>query len=168
MNYTSCLATSAVTHPDLTLRFRLENALTAFLLLDLGELVASERAREMKVSKTRLWLPVQTQKNFQELCGAVAIQTTSVDSSWLSWRSTEIPIETHFGELRRQFSTSQFRVRDFLHAQAKKGLVTKRKQLERTPQAPANVEPPCSETEFVEIAEQALTSALRLMAVCAE
>ena len=69
----TALATTAVFHPKLTPLQRLENALTAFILLDLCELAAFERSQTTGEGKTRVWLAEITQ-NLQEPCGAVLEQ----------------------------------------------------------------------------------------------
>ena len=101
-NLVTGLATTSIFHRKLTPIQRLENALTSFILLDLCEVAAIERARQQKIPKSRVWLASTTQKNLQDLCGAVAIACTSLapGEDWAPWRSSELPIEQHFGHLR--------------------------------------------------------------------
>ena len=172
-NYMVCLGTSAVYHPTLTSLERTENALACFLLLDLAELCASDMARQWGVPKGRLWLAPQTQQNLQELCGCICIQTTTLEDGQLfaPFRSTELVLEQWFGYLRGQFCSSQFRTRDFLHASSKKSFQTVTKLNKKGPKMSDKVtcaSKVVSDSDFIECCERALTSSLRLMAVCTE
>ena len=171
-NFTISLVTTAVYHPTLTPLQRLENSLCGFVLLDVCEMLACERARQVGQPKTRLWLAKVTQNNIQELAGCIAISCTSLGEGepWLPWRSTELAIEQHFGHIRSQFSSSQFRCRDYANASARRAwrTLTKQKQepLRLTEQMPQHLHKAVTDDEFVEAADRALTSALRLMSVC--
>ena len=153
---------------------RFENSLCAFLLLDLGELVATERGRNLGIPKSRLWLAHQTQANLQELSGCIAIACISKPDhlDWLPFRSSELPLEQWFGWLRKQFPNSQFRARDFCHASARKTFqqFQKIKSMSTTwsPQMPKSLEDAVSDEEYIQCADRALTSALKLMSACCE
>ena len=173
VNFTTTLIHSAVWHPKLKPRVRLENCLTAFVLLDLAEMLATETAQRLGVKKCRVWLPKVTQTNLQELAGCVAIQVCSLDGQqhFMPWRSSELVLEQYFGFMRGQYQSSQFRTRDYLHSSAKKCYVTLN-QLKGGGAVLADDAPsmhgPVSDDQFIEVAERSLTSALRLMAVCSE
>ena len=125
-------------------------------------------------AKGRLWIAKITQNNLQELCGCVVIAATSLgeDETWCPWRSTELVLEQHFGHLRQQFSSSQFRCRDFAHASAKRAWQTLTRQKHEgwslSPELPKNKQRAVSDEEYITCAERALTAALRLMAVCTQ
>ena len=174
INLISTLVTTATFHPGLSVSERLENSLTAYVLLDLAELEAVQTARERGMSKNQLWLPRQTHSNLQHQCGFIAIACASLpeDTPWFPWRSSELPLEQWFGYLRGQYSSSQMRARDFLHASARKmhqtymRFTTARHKM-GTPIACS----PCvaaSDAEFADCADRALKSALKLMAICSE
>ena len=101
-NLVTGLATCSVFHRKLSPIQRVENCLTSFVLLDLCELAAVERGRLQKIPKCRLWIAARTQQNLQELCGAIVIAACSLRPGeiWAPWRSTELPIEQHFGHIR--------------------------------------------------------------------
>ena len=172
LNYTVTLVHAAVWNPALSPAVRVENALTCFILLDLAELVAKDTSSRLKVSKTRVWLAKKTQTHLQELCGCIVIQFTTLDQPWLPWRASELVLEQYFGFVRGQFQTSQFRTRDYIHASAKKAWQCKSRLKSNppalTPDFPPEAWKAVSDTEFALCAERALSSALRLMAVCSE
>lgn len=173
MSFIEALGVTAVTHPDLTPVQRLENSLTCFLLLDLGRLLAHEKAQRDGVKKGSYWLPHQTHDNLQELNVLMAIATLGLPQNldWNPHRSTELPLEIHFGTLRSHFASSQMRCRDYLQAQAKRHFATKQKIAEGC--EPRNPDPCCpapvSEDEFVACSKRASGAALSLMACsCAQ
>jgi hypothetical protein len=172
MNFIEVLGVSAITHPDLSPIQRLENALTCFILLDLGKLVAYEQASRDGAKKASYWLPYQTHDNLQELNALVAITVLGLPGSldWNPHRSTEIPLESFFGTLRSQFASSQMRCRDYLQAQAKSHFATMQKIKDGV--QPHNPDACCpeavSETDFVACSKRALGAALSLMACSCE
>lgn len=106
MNFTEALAVSGLLHPGLSTRDRLENALTAYCLLDVGSMLAKENEKKMGLPKGSAWLHRQTHCNLQELTGltAIALMGLPGDGPWCPWRQTELPLEQHFGALRRMFN----------------------------------------------------------------
>lgn len=123
-----------------------------------------------KQNRKRQWIAAQTQHNLQDLCACVAIQMTSGPT--FLFRSSELVLEQWFGFLRGQFTSSQMRCRDFLHASAKKCLQQKLNLKNNPPRLnPKYDESPgeaVTDVEFSQCAERALNSALKLMAVCTE
>lgn len=172
LNFICALAVGGIMHPRLTPSERLENSVTAFVLLDIGKMMAHEGAVRDGVRKVSRWLPYQTQDNLQELCALTAISTMGLPGNlaWSPSRSTEIALETFFGSLRSQFSSSQMRCRDYVHAGAKKmhQSMTKIKDgCEVHPHA-SSCPAPVTDEEFAVIAERALASAVQLMACSCE
>ena len=139
VNLTEAMCLAAVMNPNLNLEQCLENALTGFVLLDLGELLSEQHSRDHGVSRDRYWIAKQTQRHLQELCACCAIQVTSVNGLYAPWSSTELMLEQFFGQLRGQFANSQFRTRDYLHASAKKSYQTLLTMQRETPMLQDNL-----------------------------
>eukprot|EP00435_Cladocopium_sp_Y103_P008877 s3687_g2.t1 len=126
--------------------------------------MAYDGATKDGVKKVSRWLPYQT----HELCGLIAISVMGLPGhlAWVPSRSTEIALETFFGSFRSQFSSSQMRCRDYIHAGAKRmhqimsGIKDGCEVRPHASSCPA----PVTEDEFVTIANRALASAIRLMA----
>ena len=171
MNLTSCLAVSAVFHPGLSTRQRLENCLTSFVLLDLGAMEADKACGELGLQKGSCWLHRVTQTNVQQLVGMITVACASVgpDSPWYPWRSSELPLEQWFGYLRGQFPSSQMTIRDFLYAAGRKMQQTSCRLSKQPPQRiRSNTTEAISDAEFAMCAKRALQAALDLMASCSD
>ena len=172
VNIMGALSVSGLMSPNLSPIERLENALAAYVLLDVGQMVAQESAISAGLPRSSTWLPKQTHDCLQELCGLTCIQIMGLpgDLAWHPWRSSELPLEHHFGGLRGQFTSHQMRARDFLFADSKKMWQTL-KRLKGSPD-PHNPDFECpqapTDEEFVSAATRALSSALQLMACCSQ
>ena len=73
VNLIGALATTAVFHPELTPIQRLENSMTSFVLLDLGDMLAAESCAQQGLPKGSMWIHKTTQGNLQQLSGFVSL-----------------------------------------------------------------------------------------------
>ena len=171
VNLVSCLATTAAFHPDLSPAERLENSMAAFVLLDLGDMLASDERARRNQPKGSCWLHKLTHKNLQFLCGVLAIAVCSLDVGvpFVPHRSSELLLEQFFGYLQSQYASSQMTIRDYIHASAKKMRQTSLR-MKRDPPQPSHVQAHSAITddEFAACAQKALNSAVKLMACCSD
>ena len=173
LNLVEALAVSAFMNPSLSVMQRLENCLTAYVCLDVGRMVAYKHADEQGFRRCTRWIAKQTHDNLQELTVLAAISLMGLpgDMVWNPWRNNELGLETFFGQLRGQFSSSQMRARDYLHASAKTQFQTLHKLKKNGCQLHAP-DLPCpqaaSEDDFKACAKKALGNALHLMACSSE
>ena len=125
-----------------------------------------------------MWIHAVTHRNLQDLCGCVAIATTSLpgDLDWMPWRSTEMQLEEYFGYLRGQMASAQLTVRDYLHCSARKAFHFQQKQQRKDAAADAPSHgydkssrfSAVTNEEFHATAQAALDAALALMSSCTE
>ena len=172
MNVISALAVGSIFHDSLSPAERLENAISAYLCLDLGKIIADEKAEKAGLNRNSMWLSPQTHENMQSLCGLVSSQVMGLpgDLPWCPWRSSELPLEQWFGSLRCQYASSQMRARDYMHAATKCMYRSQRRFKDGCQAHPglADCPQPVSEEEFTDCAKKALSSALKLMACSCE
>lgn len=170
MNLVEVLAVGGIFHPGLSPQERCENALTSFLLLELGKMISDESCKELGLRKSSRWIAPQTHKNLCELCALICIQVMGLPGNMphLPWRSSELPLEQHFGFLRRQYTTAQLRTRDYIQSLAKQMWATskKMKDSKHLDVAGATFPQALSEDEFCTCASKALASSIKLMAAC--
>ena len=177
LNFVEALAVGAAFHPSLQPIQRLENALTAYALLDLGRMLASETAAQEGCSVSSRWLSPQTNQHLQELCGLVAIAVMGLpgDAEFLPHRSSELPLEAFFGSLRAQFNSSQMSARDYCCASPKAMFQTMKRITSdhgctfHTDQILDDAYlKPVSDAEFEACAACSLGAAVKLMACCSQ
>ena len=183
LNLTGCLAVSSVLHRSLTTAQRLENSFTAFILLDLGNMLAGETAAEHNVSKAQCWLHPATHNHLQQLCGCTAIACYSYPDAlpFKPWESTELKLEEYFGSLRCQYKSSQLTARDYALASCRQ----MRKHLQHCTELQEGKVPPTSskrslpvpdspdykavnDEQYQKCALRALEGAFALMACCSK
>ena len=183
LNLTGCLAVSSVLHRSLTTAQRLENSFTAFILLDLGNMLAGETAAEHNVSKAQCWLHPATYNHLQQLCGCTAIACYSYPDAlpFKPWESIELKLEEYFGSLRCQYKSSQLTARDYALASCRQ----MRKHLQHCTELQEGKVPPTSskrslpvpdspdykavnDEQYQKCALRALEGAFALMACCSK
>ena len=172
LNLIGAMAIGSVFHPQLSPAQRVENAVCAFICLDLGRMVAAQASKRLGFRKGSNWLAPQTHECLQSLCGLVCIAAMGLpgDMPWCPQRATELGLEHHFGALRKQFNSSQMRCRDYLFASAKimAQVQAKGKQGFLVHDDARSFPQPVSDAEFQQCAQRALPAALKLMACCSE
>ncbi|CAE7660477.1 unnamed protein product [Symbiodinium sp. CCMP2592] len=154
---------------ELSAAQRLENAMTSFILLDLGDMLAREMCVQRNLPKGSLWLHKTTQGNLQQLAGLVSIACCTLvpGTAWLPWRSTELHLEQFFGYLRSQYSSSQMSMRDYLYASSRQMQQTSMRLKHNPPQPVAyKAEASVSAEEYAACARRALDAALLLTECC--
>ena len=87
MNYIGALAVGSVTHPSLSPLERCENAVTAFVLLEIGKMIAHEDAVKENAKKASRWIPWQTHDN---LCEQLGMKSQSGSFQHLSRNKTKL------------------------------------------------------------------------------
>ena len=117
MNLLGALVQSSVMHRRLTRIERVENAFTAHVLLDLGQMLAFQREEQFKLRRQSCFLASATKTHLQELCAGIVIACKECqDVIFKPWHWSEMPVEQWFGLIRSQFRSSQVSVRDYLLA----------------------------------------------------
>ena len=108
-------------HKKLSVQNRLENALCAFTLLDLGHMLALEKEKDLGCKPGKCFLDPITIRNMKDLAGCVAIQSVALPDGYhfRPHGMTELPSEQNFGMLRKQFSSAQMSTRDYIRASAR-------------------------------------------------
>lgn len=172
INLIGALAIGSSFHPQLSPEERVENALSAYICLDIGRLMANESSQRNGLRKGTNWLAPQTHECLQSLCALVCIAAMGLPGNmpWCPHRSSELPLEQFFGSLRKQFSSSQMRMRDYMYAATRCMFEAQNKAKNGCllhDDGHAFAQPVCEEA-FARCAERALTSATKLMACSSE
>ncbi|CAJ1354521.1 unnamed protein product [Effrenium voratum] len=160
------LATASLLHGDLPRKERLEHALSGICLLDFGEIMAKDLAKELGVPKKQLWLDSRTHHTLRDLCASVVLAAYGVHGSVMWPRLTEITLEKRFGRLRNQFCTGQMTAADCWRASGK--LMRKELRAWQAAARPQVAKPEAmvSDDSFVAAAQRAFNAALRLAVLC--
>ena len=69
-NCAMALVISSLLHRTMPPPIRVENALTAFLILDMGKMWADSKATKNGLRRGTFWIAAQTQQNLQDLAGS--------------------------------------------------------------------------------------------------
>ena len=163
-------------HKKLSVQNRLENALCAFTLLEMGHMLALEKEKDLGCKPGKCFFDPITIRNMKDLAGCVAIQSVALPDGY-HWRPhgmTELPIEQHFGMLRAQFTSAQMSTRDYIRASARCAEQYVRKLRNSGSSNSSDVRFPVEEDkrltdqEFSEAGRRAFNSALELMAICSD
>jgi hypothetical protein len=122
LNLTMAMGQAAATHPALTPVQRTESAMTCFVLIDLLQMLANERAAAAGARKGSFFLHATTCRNQQELCGFVMLACLNIPKGYQyrPHKCTELHLEQWFAHIRSQYISSQVSVRDFLYGSSKK------------------------------------------------
>ena len=120
----TAMSLCAVMHRELSLSERCENALTAFVALDLFTLLSEDLCTERHLPRGSLFVARQTTTILQScaLAGIIICLTKPNEFAALETgfgRCSEIPIEQHFGHLRTQYASGQMTTRAFMMASAR-------------------------------------------------
>ena len=115
------MANAALMHRRMSTTDRLENAITAFVCLDIFHMLSTRLADAHQVPNDTLFFAHTTLQNLLELCGSIVIicGTIDKDSCILMHRLTELGIEVWFGGARGQMPSAQLSVRDYFTCQAR-------------------------------------------------
>ena len=115
------MANAALMHRRMSTTDRLENAITAFVCLDIFHMLSTRLADAHQVPHDTLFFAHTTLQHLLELCGSIVIicGTIEKDSCILIHRLTELGIEVWFGGARGQMPSAQLSVRDYMTCQAR-------------------------------------------------
>lgn len=150
---------------------RAQNAMTAFVALDLFRLCAEVECSRRGWPKGTMFLSPQTTRNIQKVALSAVVVAATSDRQGDPWRFghlrlSELAVEEHFGVLRMQSASAQLTTRSFWVAEAREMF---RQQMRRkNGSRPVNHEAGIlSQSDFFDASGKALRSALRLVAFCA-
>lgn len=156
----------SVLHSSACRKWRLEMAMTGLCLLDLGYLMASQRAKDLGVKKQQVWLDARTHRSLRDLCGSVILVCWGADGHLCFPQLSERKLEKRFGRVRSCFSNSQMTVPDYWRASAQ----VARKELHSWKQGRLPDQKPLPEAlsceEFSAISSRSFAAALRFSSIC--
>lgn len=125
-NLVTALALAPSCHSSMNLKDRCTNSLSGFLLLDLFEMVADQKCKQMGLPTSSCFLAKQTIYNMQCVALTTSIMCLCLPQNWNPWqkqaRITEIAIEQHFGHLRGMSATAQLSARSYMYASARQSM----------------------------------------------
>ena len=158
-----------MTHHGMSLRQRVENSMTGFLLLDLWRVVADRLERQRGVQKGSLYLANQTRVSLQNVCLNLIVVAMSKDDvgdpfKYGHLRLTEAAVEEHFGMVRSQSASAQHSARSFWKASPKHMLARSRTKEALKP--PKEILKALSAEEFDRASQRAYKASLKLVAYC--
>ncbi|CAK8996274.1 unnamed protein product, partial [Durusdinium trenchii] len=119
---TLCLAPAF--HRDISLQERAEAALSGFLCLDMFQMLAMDKCKQMCLPAGSTFMAPVTCANLQYVALSTVVVCLTKDIDFEPWRYgnarlTEIAIEQVFGHLRSQMSNSQLTTRQYFAADAR-------------------------------------------------
>lgn len=158
----------------MSLKDRVENGLTGYVLLDLWKIMADKITTKRKLPKGALSIAPQTQQNLQSVVLGMLSYALGKDAASPNpfskghCRMTELPVEEWFGRLRMRSVTAQLTTTAFWRAAAKEMIRASKNKKGEMKAVPCDSEPlpPLTEGEFFDCSKRALESAVRLAAWC--
>ena len=164
MSLVGAMAHASLVHAALPRLDRLELAMSALALLDMGQLMAKISAQEQGMPLRVCWLDAITHQNVRHFCAAVVIAAKACDGSVAWSQLQERILEERFGRLRAQFATAQMSVAEAWRASARLMLQDVRRWEGRPEDHARYVQstPGVSDEQYTKTAAKAVNTAARL------